>query len=230
MNERVITTAKLPLTVPDRIATELRQYARSTWHPHFNTRQYQGEWTVLPLRTPGGKDHAIPDLIGDDGYADTIHMRHLPSVQALMGSLACPIQSVRFLNLKAGAEIKPHRDHELAFEKGEARLHFPIITNRHVEFYIECTRLDMQPGTCWYINANLVHQVTNRGATDRIHLVVDCVVNDWLARLFDRADKQTKTAEVDIVQQRQVIDTLRSKCTPAATRLAEQLERELWKR
>ncbi len=160
----MIVFAKLALPIPDNIAVELAHYnADMAWHPHFNTGQYQGEWTVLPLRTPGGKDHAIPDLIGEDGYADTIHMQHFSSVWALISSLACPVQSVRFLNLKAGADIKPHRDHELAFEKGEARLHFPIVTNRQVEFYIENNRVDMQPGTCWYINANLLHRVANRG-------------------------------------------------------------------
>src|SRR5690606_4995050 len=138
----MITFAKLPIPVPTDMAVALEDYARSAWNPHFNTARYQGEWTVLPLRAPGGKDGAIPDLIGEDGYADTIHMQHLPSVGALIRSLAGPIQSVRFLNLKAGADIKPHRDNELAFEKGEARLHFPIVTNPPVEFYVEDTRID----------------------------------------------------------------------------------------
>lgn len=227
MNEQLITVAKLPFSVSDCVATELQRYADPNWHPHFNTAHYQGGWTVLPLRAPGGKDRAIPDLIGENGYADTTHMEHFPSVRGLISSLACPIQSVRFLSLKAGADIKPHRDNELAFEKGEARLHFPIVTNPHVAFYVEDTRVDMQPGTCWYINANLLHQVANRGATDRIHLVVDCIVNDWLAAFFDRADKQMKRVEMDTAHQQQIIAELRSQGTSTATRLADQLEKEL---
>jgi hypothetical protein len=31
-----------------------------------------------------------------------------------------------------------------------------------------------------YLNVNLPHRVAHRGAADRIHLVIDCVVNDWL--------------------------------------------------
>ena len=46
----------------------------------------------------------------------------------------------------------------------------------------------MEPGTCCYINANLTHRVSNRGDCDRIHLVVDCAVDDWLRGLFDRAE------------------------------------------
>lgn len=222
----MICFAKIPLVPPNTIAAELARYP-STWQSHFNMLHYQGEWTVLPLRAPAGKDSIVPDLMGEQAYADTAHMHHFPSVGELVNALDCPIQSVRFLNLKAGADIKPHRDHELAFEKGEARLHFPIVTNPEVEFYVEDIRVDMPPGTCWYINANLVHHVHNKGTTDRIHLVIDCQVNDWLRGLFDRADKQTKTEDVDVALQKQVIAALRLQDTPTAKQLADRLENEL---
>jgi hypothetical protein len=38
----------------------------------------------------------------------------------------------------------------------------------------------MKEGECWYLNFNLPHRVKNSGTADRIHLVIDCVVNDWL--------------------------------------------------
>ncbi|MBO9595485.1 MAG: aspartyl/asparaginyl beta-hydroxylase domain-containing protein [Niabella sp.] len=222
----MICFAKIPLVLPGSIATELASYP-SNWQAHFNTLHYQGEWTVLPLRTPAGKDSIVPDLMGEQTYASTTHMQHFPSVDLLIRSLDCPVQSVRFLNLKAGAEIRPHRDRELAFEMGEARLHFPIVTNPDVAFYVEDIRLNMQPGECWYINANLTHQVSNKGNTDRVHLVIDCLVNDWLRALFDQAHKHTKEEAVDKEQQQQIIAALRLQNTPAATQLADQLEREL---
>ncbi len=211
---------------PHSIATELASYS-SGWKAHFNTSHYQGEWTVLPLRTPGGKDHIVPDLMGEQSYADTAHMQYFPSVGSLLRSFGCPVQSVRFLNLKAGAHIKPHRDYELAFEIGEARLHFPIITNPDVTFSVEDNCLNMQPGECWYINANLTHQVSNNGSTDRVHLVIDCVVNDWLRELFSRAVKHTKADIVDFEKQKQIIEALRLQNTPTATQLANQMEQEL---
>jgi len=222
----MICFAKLPLVPPNSIVAELARY-QSPWQLHFNTLHYHGEWTVLPLRTPKGENSIIPDLMGGQGYADTPHTKAFPSVQELIYSLDCPVQSVRFLNLKAGADIKPHRDHELAFEKGEARLHFPLVTNPQVEFYVEDTRLDMQPGACWYINANLIHRVSNKGDTDRIHLVIDCLVNDWLRELFSRADIQTKEEKIDLEKQKQVIAALRLQNTPTATQLADQLEKDL---
>jgi hypothetical protein len=53
-----------------------------------------------------------------------------------------------------------------------------------VEFVLNQVRVIMNEGECWYLNLNEPHHVTNRGAADRIHLVVDCVVNDWLRDLM----------------------------------------------
>jgi quercetin dioxygenase-like cupin family protein len=38
----------------------------------------------------------------------------------------------------------------------------------------------MQEGELWYINADQVHWVENKGAEARINLVLDCVVNEQL--------------------------------------------------
>ena len=52
----------------------------------------------------------------------------------------------------------------------------------------------MQVGETWYVNVNLPHSVENLGATDRVHLVIDAVVNDWiLAMLADNNSDTTIT-------------------------------------
>jgi hypothetical protein len=45
-------------------------------------------------------------------------------------------------------------------------------------------RVVMNEGECWYNDFNLPHSVANHGTTDRVHLVIDCVLNDWLRALF----------------------------------------------
>jgi hypothetical protein len=45
----------------------------------------------------------------------------------------------------------------------------------------------MREGECWYVNFNLAHAVENRGASDRVHLVIDGLVNDWVRTVFDTA-------------------------------------------
>jgi hypothetical protein len=46
----------------------------------------------------------------------------------------------------------------------------------------------MKEGECWYHNFNLPHRVANRGTADRVHLVLDCVLNDWLREVLLAAD------------------------------------------
>jgi mannose-6-phosphate isomerase-like protein (cupin superfamily) len=197
------------------------------WSLHFNTMHYEGEWTVLSLRVPGGdSERIIPDMMGGEECMDTALMAKCPVVKALLNSMQCEILSVRFLNLKAGAYIKPHRDHELAFEHGEARLHFPIFTNAQVEFFVEDGQVRMNEGECWYINANLMHSVANKGSVDRIHLVVDCKVNDWLREVFEQGEKQV-VPDMQREQLLQVIAELRSQQTEIGDKLAAELEQQL---
>jgi mannose-6-phosphate isomerase-like protein (cupin superfamily) len=222
----MIRFAKLPLPIDlPRLQAELKALPE-TWSPHFNIKHYEGGWKVLSLRAPGGKaDQIIPDLINDAAYADTPLMEFCGAVKELLQSMHCPVLSVRFLNLQAGAIIKPHRDHELAFENGEARLHFPVFTNEGVEFFVEEELVRMREGDCWYINANLTHAVANKGATDRIHLVIDCEVNDWLRELFERGEKNYATP--DNAQLLQVIEELRLQGTETALQLAHTLQQQL---
>jgi quercetin dioxygenase-like cupin family protein len=178
----MVRYAKLPLVFDAKAVQKELSAIKDEWQSHFQVAHYEGSWTVLPLRSPSG-DHKniIPELRDDGEYRDTCYMEYFPSVKKLLSAINCPVMAVRFLNLQAGAIIKQHRDSELAFEKGEARLHFPVITNPEVEFCIEDDRIPLLEGECWYINANLPHRVSNRGLTDRIHLVADCKVNDWLS-------------------------------------------------
>ena len=215
------------LSMPVDIASIQQEVMALTapWNLHFNKMHYEGEWTVLPLRVPGGDSNRIvPDNIHEEEVVDTPQMKACPSVQKLVAGFECTILSVRLLKLKTGAIIKPHRDHELSFENGEARLHFPVFTNDGVEFYIEDELLRMREGQCWYINANLPHSVVNKGDTDRIHLVIDCKVNDWLTALFDTAEKKYVPAEVLREETLKVIESLRLMGTETGERLARELE------
>jgi mannose-6-phosphate isomerase-like protein (cupin superfamily) len=203
----------------------------SNWLPHYNTNGYEGDWSVQTLRSPDGStDNIFAELIGADKYQDTPLLNRYPAIKQICDNLQCELMSVRLLNLKAGAVIKQHRDNELAFEKGEARLHFPIVTNSSVEFYVNDIRLTMLPGECWYINANLPHHVANYGSTDRIHLVIDCKVNDWLSDIFAKAERTEFDEPFDAEQSFSVIAELRNQKNETANKLADELQLELNKR
>jgi hypothetical protein len=167
------------------LQADLARIMTDEYVPHFNTAYFEGDWSAVPLRSVGGSATGIyPDPTAKNEFADTPLLARCPCVREVLNALPCPHQAVRFLRLKAGSSIKEHRDHELGFEDGEVRLHIPVITNSGVEFVLNGVRVIMNEGECWYLNVNLPHRVANRGATDRIHLVIDCVVNDWLRELL----------------------------------------------
>jgi quercetin dioxygenase-like cupin family protein len=225
----MVRYAKLALPFDVKTMQTELSAAHNQWQPHLNKYHYSGLWTVLALRSPGG-DHKniVPELMGKHNeYQDNIYMEHFASVKKLLSGFGCPVMSVRFLNLQAGAIIKEHRDNELAFEKGEARLHFPVITNPEVEFYCENERIFLQEGECWYLNANLPHSVSNNSSTDRIHLVIDCEVNDWLRNMINSSDIIAyKKEEIDN-NLLNMIKELRYQNTDASNKLADELEQKV---
>ncbi len=177
---------KLPLQFDvAKMQSDLAGILSEEFIPHFNTAFYQGDWSAVPLRSIGGRtDHIYPDPTAKNAFADTPLLARCPYIREVLAAIRCPQQAVRFLRLKTGSIIKEHRDHELGFEDGEVRLHIPVITNPQVEFVLNQIRVVMNEGECWYLNVNQPHRVANHGTADRIHLVIDCVVNDWLRDLL----------------------------------------------
>ncbi|MFI5137330.1 MAG: aspartyl/asparaginyl beta-hydroxylase domain-containing protein [Sphingobacteriales bacterium] len=225
----MVRFAKLALSFDVKPVQSELSASGEEWQPHVNNYCYTGSWNVLAVRSPGGEHkNIVPELMGKHSeYLDTIYMEHFPSVKKLLSGLHCPIMAARFLNLKAGAVIKEHIDNELAFEKGEARLHFPVFTNPDVEFYSEDKRIVLQEGECWYLNANLPHRVANNGNTDRIHLVVDCTVNDWLRDLINTSDKISIKKETVDDNLLNMIKQLRYQNTEASNKLADELDQKV---
>lgn len=182
--------------VPDRLLLPLRfdaaalqadlaRFGPEHWVRHFNTQQFEGEWSGVAFRSVGGREGQLyPDPASTEGYADTPALARCPAVAAALAQLQCPLLSARFLKLTPGARIREHRDHRLGFADGEVRLHIPVRTHPGVAFFLAGQRVPMQQGECWYLDLNLPHRVENPGPDERVHLVVDCQVNGWLRALL----------------------------------------------
>ena len=226
MTQSVIQFAKLNIPVDIELLQQEVKSLKAGWLHHFNKRHYIGEWTVLSLRSIGGNtEQIIPDGKEDQGYGNTAVLSSLNYIQKFLTQFHCPLMSVRLMNLKSGAEIKEHRDPELSFEKGEARIHIPVFTNPLVEFRSNGLLLNMHAGQCWYVNVNLPHSVQNKGSTDRIHLVIDCVVNDWLREIF--ANAEVRSIATDSLAVQNIINELRIQNTEYSLRIANELEATL---
>jgi hypothetical protein len=187
--ERYGLACRLPLPVDlTALERDLGALPPEAWVGHFNTRVYQGDWSGAAFRAPGGDASRLyPDLTGTLPFEDTPLRAACPGVDALMRSFACPLLAVRFLRLGPGARILPHRDYDLGFRTGEVRLHVPVITSPEVAFVVAGVPLPMSPGEVWYADFDRVHHVHNSGLLARVHLVLDCVVNDWLLERFEGA-------------------------------------------
>jgi hypothetical protein len=181
---------RLPFVVDVRpLIEESVAIASESWSSHFNRSYHNGGWSGVALRSTGGDERALYlDMTHRATFCDTPLLARSPAMKATLARLACPIHGARLLRLAAGGVIEEHCDPDLRFEDGEARLHIPLLTNPDVEFYVAGARVIMEPGECWFLDLARPHRVTNRGATARVHLVVDVGINDWLRELIARGD------------------------------------------
>ncbi len=207
------------------------------WKAHYNTAHYEGVWTILPLRSINGSIDNIISIHSTSAetipaYQDTVLLEQCNYIRSVLDFFACEKTAVRLMKLHAGAVIKEHSDHDLRFEDGEVRLHIPVITNTAVEFFLDDERVLMQEGECWYMNLTLKHRINNNSNIDRVHLVIDCKVNDWIKEQF----AANKLSRKDIEQEEKrkhsneeklkIIAQLRLLNTSTANELADKMEKE----
>lgn len=176
---------RLPFTFdPDQLRADLaRAEAGAAWTSHFVQQNYEGDWSIIPLRCAAGETHPIRMIYSDPNateFVSTPFLDACPYFQTVLAAFACPLTSVRLMKLTPGSVIKEHSDLDLAAEQGVARIHIPVTTNPGVEFKVNGVATRLAPGETWYLRLSDPHTVANRGETDRVHLVIDAVVDDWL--------------------------------------------------
>ncbi|GAA0328257.1 hypothetical protein GCM10009087_43080 [Sphingomonas oligophenolica] len=166
-----------------RMRADLEAVTEGNWVEHLVRQNYEGDWDVLPLRFTAGATHPVMQIYADPtatAFEDGPALDRTPCFREILARFQCPLQSVRLMRLTPGSVIKEHFDLDLAAEWGTARIHIPITTNPQVEFLLNQRRIVMEPGSAWYLRLSDAHSVANRGTTDRVHLVIDCIANEWL--------------------------------------------------
>lgn len=212
--------------------------AKGAWKEHYNTKHYEGNWSIIPLRSINGDADNILSIHhsvnGKPVYKNTPLLELCPYLSSVIDFFECEKTAVRLMKLEAGAVIREHTDHDMNFEEGEVRFHIPVQTNEQVDFFILDEKIPMKEGECWYLNLSLRHRVTNAGASDRIHLVIDCLVNDWVKELFAKPallkkeiDESETMKPLNPDDKRRIIDNLRIMNTAVANEMADKLEAEL---
>ena len=180
---------KLPFSFdPGLLKNDLNGIGSEEWIGHFNKANYEGVWSVVPLRGPKGATHPVQQIVslpGTSEYEDTSYMERCPNIKEAVYTLKCPFTSIRLMSLHAGSIIKEHRDYMLGLDFGEVRIHIPVKTNDNVIFLLKGERVKMLEGEMWYLDLSKPHAIENKSSEERIHIVIDCVVNDWLKELIE---------------------------------------------
>jgi hypothetical protein len=102
------------------------------------------------------------------------------------------------IRMAPGTLIPEHIDQmDVRSEIQLARFHVPIVTNPDAYFVFSGDEVHMNPGECWYVEPALPHGAGNPGEDDRIHLVIDCVVKDFINTLvgFDIIEQRRSRAD-----------------------------------
>jgi len=177
-----MTAIKLPISFDGaRLQEDLRQVSEGDWLRHYKKIHYEGDWSSVGLVAAEGSAADIRSVSGN--FVPTEILKWCPCFQEVIAFFKCPLRRVRLLRLDAGAVIKPHVDRE-GVDFGIARLHIPVVTNDRVEFTSAGKKVTMGLGECWFLDTSYSHSVRNLGGEARIHLVLDCVVNDFVTDLL----------------------------------------------
>jgi hypothetical protein len=189
---------RLPLAFdPARLRQALDKLSSVDWIAHFVRQNYEGDWSAIPLRCVAGTRRPSQMIYANPtatSFEDTPMLGSCPYFREVLGEFACEFRCVRLMRLTSGSIIKEHDDIDLDAESGVARIHIPITTNPGVEFELNRVRVAMEPGSAWYLRLSDPHRAANNGATDRVHMVADAVVNDRLTDLLHRAARESALA------------------------------------
>lgn len=190
---------RLPLAFdPARLAEDLARFGPADWTDHFVRRNYEGAWSALPLRAPAGETHPVRMINPDPtatGFVETGFLDRAPYLREVLAAFRCPLRVARLMRLSPGSAIKEHEDLDLDAACGRARLHVPIRTGAGVEFLVNRRAVEMAPGSAWYLRLADPHSVANRGVEDRVHLVIDALVDDWLLDMLVSAARSGRPAD-----------------------------------
>lgn len=180
----------------------------SGWADHYSGYNKRNSWTALALRSFGGDPSFIikpaemakawkeanPEKLSWV-VEDTSLRALLPEAEDLLRLLPGRHERVRLMRLApGGGELSRHADitdPDAGIREGRlARIHLPLLSNPEVVFdgWLpdgRFVRRHMQVGRVWYLDTRKPHRAVNGGTTDRIHLVVDAVVDRHLLRLIE---------------------------------------------
>jgi hypothetical protein len=150
----------------EEISGMLKTINSQSWKPVWEDGSYADEkWREIKV-------------VSD--YEDQSYLTLFPELQKIKFFFKTDIVNMMFYSMTPGANIHPHRDMIGNVQWGGLRFHIPIQTNPNLIFKVSNKRVIMNVAELWALDTSYLHSVSNNGDTERIHLVLDVKVNDWI--------------------------------------------------
>ncbi len=105
-------------------------------------------------------------------------MLHLSILDLMRHVFGCQLGRVMITKLPPGGKITPHKDEGQAAEEYE-RFHIVLQGDKGNMFFVEDQAQEMLTGQVWWFDNNKEHWVKNNSNSDRIHVIVDIMVDQW---------------------------------------------------
>ena len=160
------------------------------WIESYTDYQSSG-WKTTSLMSCSGKSD---DLIIRDGRAiETENLQYLPTLRNYLKFLSLDYMWVRLAKLEPNSFLWEHKDYVELEEKNRLRFHLPITTNKNSFMIMLGHQIHLGRGYLWKLDPRVTHGACNMGSTARIHLIIDCYVdeqvqmalsNEWLNSKF----------------------------------------------
>ena len=143
---------------------------------------HTGGWKTLSLLNHTGKP--TDTIIEDCEPVETSLLERMPETRALLRGLGFRYMWARLAKLEVNAFNFEHRDYQELRNERRLRLHIPVITNPFSSIVVEQTRIHLALGYIWKLNPIHRHGSGNFGKEPRIHIILDCYVDEALDALL----------------------------------------------
>lgn len=129
--------------------------------------------------------------VGSGGNLQETPLVDKLQIRSILEKIPAMTERVRLMKLEAGTKISKHTDKVDKDIKSRKiiRLHVPVITDDQIKMisWLEKdnpTEFKMKKGECWWLDVSKAHSVLNESDIDRVHLVIDVFVNNYMSEVM----------------------------------------------
>lgn len=139
-------------------------------------QKYQSTWKAVTFRLSGRDDQLLMD--------------QYPAMQKVIEYFRCPVRTVAYYRAEPGLRLHAHIDMSGHLGFNRLRFHVPVKTNPRAIMLMGGQRrpFHLGEGQLWALDTSHLHAVENNGDSERVHLMIEVEVNDWVWRLLPGRD------------------------------------------